>query len=66
MFNPMYTLRLQCLFLVGPRLGVVRRHGIQPLHCQINTGAGVILSAVDEPLEDGDNDDHSESSNTVV
>lgn len=56
----------KALFLVVRRLGLVRRHGIQPIHCQINSWTGIILSTVDEPLEDRDNDDDSECSNAVI
>lgn len=56
----------KALFLVVRRLGLVRRHGIQPIHCQINSWTGIILPTVDEPLEDRDNDDDSKCSNAVV
>lgn len=65
-FPSRYALQLQCLFLVVCLLGAVGRHGINPVHCQINPWTGVVLSAVDEPLEDGDNDDDGERGNTVV
>ena len=54
------------LFLVVRGHGLMRRHGIQPIQRQINSWTSVVLPAVYEPLEDGDNDDDNESSNAVV
>lgn len=55
-----------CLFLVdGGRL-LVRVHSIQRINSDINTRTGKVLASIDEPLENRDDNDNRECSNSVV